>query len=325
MTVTRFGPIASAIRPPMIMPTPAPVATTAVRSSAESSANPCACMMVGSHAVMPKTRRSAQATVSQNRMVTARRPGRSSTRRPSAPGLSSLATAGIGMPIPSESSWAMVAATGAHEVDRALREQADHEGDGDERGDDSGDEDPAVRLAGQERRGEQRGAEPAERHAGHHDPDVAGTSAWAGEIGDEGEQRRQHDAESDADDRAPADEDAGGRRDRVHRHAERHHDAGRDDQPAWPDAVREHARERGADEHAQGGGGAGDAGERGGQSQAGIFEHARQGDPERGEVVALEDRQGEREGEQGPLADRAGEGAGRGHGAILHWVGYERV
>ena len=48
---------------------------------------------------------------------------------------------------------------------------------------------------------------------------------------------------------------------------------------------------------------------------AGILEHAGDRDAERGEVVALEDREGEREGEQGPLADRAGEGACGGHGA----------
>ena len=48
---------------------------------------------------------------------------------------------------------------------------------------------------------------------------------------------------------------------------------------------------------------------------AGILEHAGNRDPERGEVVALEDRQGEREGEQCPLADRAGEGACGGHDA----------
>ena len=79
--------------------------------------------------------------------------------------------------------------------------------------------------------------------------------------------------------------------------------------------------ECGADEHAEGGRGTGDAGERGRQPDGGILEHAGDRDAERGEVVALEDREGEREGEQGPLADRAGEGACGGHGARLRLCG----
>ena len=44
-----------------------------------------------------------------------------------------------------------VAAAGADEVHRALREETEDEGDGDDGGDDARDEDPAVRQAGQER------------------------------------------------------------------------------------------------------------------------------------------------------------------------------